>query len=90
MFKNPMFEWWLESLENRQLHSSVGSATVETSSPDQNAIEVPLIISTPQRHPGAFATRAPIPELPLTPAEPAPTDEIFVTDWFLSPDTKPK
>jgi hypothetical protein len=95
MFSNPMFEWWLESLENRRQLSAVGAplrpdasstapatgdAVANLTSP--SGADGNTIITTSAEQPaGTFATGA------LPDAAPAPVetdDSAFVTDWFLA------
>ena len=76
MFNNPLFQWWMESLEERSLRSAsdVAPPPIEARA-DQGASGDLIALHAPQQL-TRLANRAAM----------GGDDNAFVTDWFIADD----
>jgi hypothetical protein len=95
MFTNPMFEWWLESLEaRRQLSAAAPASTADHSPSIASTADTTTITATAATEPAADAADpTTILSTPAsqyagtfaTRASPATADDAFITEWSLPP-----
>ena len=75
MFSNPLFQVWVESLEERRLQSAteVGQAPLQASIGNGAGVDVSVTAARPL---AKLADRAPM----------SHDDNAFVTEWFIADD----